>query len=48
MNFNVLRVPSAQLLCMAMSFPGNRAAVEGPLRGLSRDVLERLGVDAWQ
>jgi hypothetical protein len=48
MKFNVLRVPSAQVLRMAMAFPGNRAAVEGLLRGLSRDVIERLGVDAWQ
>jgi hypothetical protein len=48
MKFNVLRVPSAQVLRMAMAFPRNRAAVEGLLRGLSRDVIERLGVDAWQ
>jgi hypothetical protein len=47
MKFNVLRVPSAQVLRMAMAFPGNRAAVEGLLRGLSRDLIERLGVDAW-
>jgi hypothetical protein len=48
MQFNVLRLPSAKVLRMAMAFPGNRAAVEGLLRGLSRDVIERWGVDAWQ
>ena len=48
MKLNVLRVPSAKVLRMAMAFPKNRAAVEGLLRGLSPDVIERLGVDAWQ
>jgi hypothetical protein len=48
MKFNVLRVPSAKVLRMAMAFPGNRRAVEGPLRSLPQDLIERLGVDAWQ
>jgi hypothetical protein len=48
MKFNVLRVPSAKVLRMAMAFPGNRRAVEGPLRSLPKDLIERLGVDAWQ
>lgn len=48
MKFNILRVPSAQVLRLAMAFPGNRAAVEGPLRGLSLDLIGRWGVDSWQ
>ncbi|HTV23827.1 MAG TPA: hypothetical protein VMG12_34290 [Polyangiaceae bacterium] len=48
MKFNILHVPSAKVLRMAIAFPGNRRAVEGSLRGLSRAVIERLGVDAWQ
>ena len=48
MKFDILRIPSAKVLRMAVAFPGNRRAVEGPLRGLPRALIERLGVDAWQ
>jgi hypothetical protein len=48
MTFNTLRLPGAKVLRMAIAFPGNRRAVEGLLRALPLDLLQRLGVDAWR
>jgi hypothetical protein len=48
MDLKTLRLPSAKILRVGIAFPGNRQAVEGPLRALPAAVLEQLGVDHWR
>jgi len=48
MELKILRLPSAKVLRVGIAFPGNRQAVEGPIRALPAAVLEQLGVDHWR
>jgi hypothetical protein len=48
MELKLLRLPSAKVLRVGIAFPGNRQAVEGPIRALPPAVLEHLGVDHWR
>ncbi|MEO8182974.1 MAG: hypothetical protein ABI895_29430 [Deltaproteobacteria bacterium] len=48
MELKILRLPSAKVLRVGVAFPGNRQAVEGPIRALPAAVLEQLGVDHWR
>jgi hypothetical protein len=48
MELRTLRLPSAKVLRVGIAFPGNRRAVEGPIRALPAAVLEQLGVDHWR
>ncbi|HKO92653.1 MAG TPA: hypothetical protein VJU61_15970 [Polyangiaceae bacterium] len=48
MDLKILRLPSAKMLRVGIAFPGNRQAVEGPIRALPAAVLEQLGVDHWR
>ena len=48
MELKTLRLPSAKVLRVGIAFPGNRQAVEGPIRALPAAVLEQLGVDHWR
>jgi hypothetical protein len=47
-QFNVLRVPSAQVGCASVAFTGNRGAVEGAIRNLPGNVKSQLGIDGWK
>jgi hypothetical protein len=47
MNVKITRPLGAKVLRTAIAFPGGRHPVESVLRGLSKKVLQQLGVDTW-
>ena len=47
MSFKLTRPAGVKMLRTAIAFPAGRHPVELLIRGLSRGIIEHLGVDSW-